>query len=187
MFKIEKRSFEFFGNFLIYFRWKQTFCGFRYFWSWTNMQKLVEIEECLLACTTNQTFFQLGHSRPNFSLISSFYTVILMQLIANKMPMAGFEPQISSFGSNRITNCPTTIMHLFDHFFVYLRIIIICSTSIWYLTECYLRPTAWRITPWTSAFQSWDKKFSYHDWAIPRAYIKVVEALNKHFGDCDQD
>ena len=53
----------------------------------------------------------MGHSRPLFSLFSSFqYTVDSKQMFnINKfLPMTGFEPRTFGIGSNRSTNWATT-------------------------------------------------------------------------------
>ena len=47
-------------------------------------------------------FFYFGHSRPLFLYFPLFNAVLSM------LPIAGFEPSISGFGSDHSTNCSTT-------------------------------------------------------------------------------
>ena len=52
-------------------------------------------------------FLKMGHSRRLFLYFRLFY--LNVQLLDKSLPMLGFEPCISSVGSDCSTNCATTI------------------------------------------------------------------------------
>ena len=51
---------------------------------------------------------KMGHSRPLFSLLSSFQHNWQLQMFDKSLPMTGFEPRISGVGGNRSTDWATT-------------------------------------------------------------------------------
>ena len=59
---------------------------------------------------------KMGHSQPLF-LYFCLYQIFIIQLEDKIFPMTGFELRISGVGSDRSTNCATTIAQV-DHLFM---------------------------------------------------------------------